>query len=68
MVGFTLLHLTLGSCKAWQVEVKGGANVTIESLRALKGVLDLRYCAHGGLDCPATSGGDESPQLQLVYG
>ena len=31
------------------VEVKGGANVTIESLRALKGVLDYDYALMAGL-------------------
>ena len=38
------------------VEVKGGANVSIRDLRALKGVLDYDTGAHGGVDSHAALG------------
>ena len=49
------------------VEVKGGANVTIESLRALKGVLDYENALMAGPDYPRTPWRCESTQLQSVH-
>ena len=50
------------------IEVKGGANVSIRDLRALKGVLDADTALLAGLIHHAAIGTHTDPQLRAVHG